>query len=73
MQLAEADSNADEVRQVCAEKLLSRLHQSDFTFESETSGGTATVVLEVPQAELLAPISLILPELSVVSNAPMEH
>ena len=72
MQLAQPDSTEEEVRQVAGTKIAQRLATSEFTLNSSVTEGIATVNIELRQLKLLAPFSLVFPELSVVSHAPTE-
>lgn len=72
MQLAEGDTSYEEVRETVSGKLAQRISSKEFSFSGQSAGGLATVTVELPNWEIIAPFSLILPELSVVKNAPME-
>jgi Flp pilus assembly protein TadG len=72
LQLAEADSSVAEVKAEVAEKMLNRLNSVDFSFAGEVAGGVANVNLELSAWELLTPLSMVFPELSEVSSAPLE-
>ena len=72
MQLAQADSNQEEVKQVVSQKLRERLGATSFSLAGFVEGGVATVNVELSQSELPVPFSLVFPELSAVSHAAAE-
>lgn len=73
MMAAEPDSSNAEVFASVAENLRQRLGTSTFSMSTNVNGGTLSLALNLPAIEFLGPMALVFPELSVVSNVPVEH
>ena len=71
-QAAEPDSSSSDVRGSIGDKLLTRLGVTTFIAQFTKIDGIASVSIEVPELQFLGPMSLVLPGLSVVSDAPSE-
>lgn len=72
MMAAEPDSSNEEVFASVGENLRQRLGISSFSMSTSVSSGVLSLSLDLPAQEFLGPMAMVFPELSVVSNVPVE-
>ena len=72
MQAAEPDSNGSDVLKMIGDKLRNRMGMEEFSASSTNNDGISSVSIELPDLTFLGPLNLVLPGLSVVSDAPSE-
>ena len=72
MQAAQPDSTSVEVYESVGRKLKQRLGLDNFSVVSSVQAEVSTFVISVPEIQFLGPLSLVLPGLSEVGNAPVE-
>lgn len=73
MMAAEPDSSNEEVFSAIGENLRQRLGASSFSMTTNANNGVLSLSLALPAIEFLGPMAMVFPELSAVSNVPVEH
>ncbi len=72
MQSAEPDSTPAEVFDDVKLKLKTRLGLETFSMTATHNHGSSAISIELPAAQVLGPLSLVLPSLGVVGHVPSE-
>ena len=73
MMAAEPDSSNDEVLAAVDFNVRNRLGISNFSMNTNKSSGVLSLSINLPVLEFLGPMAMVFPELSVVSNVPVEY
>lgn len=72
MQSAEPDSTNSEVFEDVQQKLKMRLGVKSFSMTASSTLGSRSTSIDLPAAQFLGPLSLVFPNLSVVSHVPSQ-
>lgn len=72
MMAAEPDSSSSEVLASVGENLRQRLGASTFSMNTNLNNGVLSFSIELPVIEFVGPMAMVFPELSAVSNVPVE-
>lgn len=73
MMAAEPDSSAQEVSASVGSQLQQRLGITTFSLSTNANNGVLSLTLGLPVIDFLGPMAIVFPELSAVSNVPVER